>query len=194
MLVVDAGSADATAALALGMGARVVTAPRGRGIQLNRGALQAKGDVLWFVHADTLVPETSGNAVREAIRSGFRAGAFAVRFDAPGWKYRLGSKLASARSRCGGLALGDQAIFVERKLFRESGGFPAWPLFEDVALWRSLRRVTRVCILEPPVLTSARRFKKLGPLRTVLLNWTLLLLFECGVSPERLARWYRSIR
>ncbi len=194
VLVVDGGSRDSTRSLAEDLGARVVSAPLGRGVQLQRGAEKARGAILWFVHADTLAPAGAGEKIRAAIEAGYRAGAFAIRFDGPGWRYQLGSMLATARSRMGGLALGDQAIFVTRALFFQIGGFPPWPLFEDVALWRKLRGRTRVILLEPPVTTSARRFEKLGPIRAVFTNWFLLFLFQCGVSPHRLANWYRTFR
>lgn len=194
LLVVDGGSLDGTATVAERNGARVLHSMPGRGVQLQRGAEEASGSILWFVHADTLVPRGAGGRIRAAICLGYEAGAFAVEFHAPGWRYRLGSLLATSRTRWGGLALGDQAIFVTRRCFFEVGGYPPWPLFEDVSLWRKLKRKTRTVLLEPPVITSARRFEKLGPLRTVFVNWALLLLYHFGVSPHRLARWYRSYR
>jgi len=194
ILVADGGSADSTRTLARDGGARVVEGARGRGSQLNLGAREAAGDLLWFVHADTRVPPGSGDAVRAAIAAGAVGGAFEVRFDADGWRYAFGGAVASSRSRWFRIFLGDQAPFVERATFDRLGGFAAWPLFEDLDFCRRLRSTGRIAILGPAVTTSARRFAARGPLRGVFENWWLTILFLSGVSPERLARRYLAPR
>lgn len=194
LVVADGGSRDGTATLAAARGAKLALGARGRGAQLALGASVASGEALWFVHADTQVAPGSGDLVRAALAAGAPGGAFEVRFAGPGWRYRLGSALASARSRRGGLFLGDQAPFVSRAAYEALGGIRPWPLFEDVDFCRRLRRLGDTVILRPPVVTSARRFAATGPLRAVATNWLLLGLFELGVSPQRLARWYRRGR
>lgn len=194
IVVADGGSSDGTAALAASWGALLVSAAGGRGAQLAAGANAAPGSALWFVHADTRVPPGSGALVRAALAGDAVGGAFEVRFDGPGWRYRLGSHLASARSRRGGLFLGDQAPFASLAAYEALGGMRPWPLFEDVDFSRRLRRLGRTVVLRPPVVTSARRFAASGPLRGVAKNWLLLALFDLGLSPERLARHYQRIR
>ena len=194
VVVADGGSQDGTPELARRAGAQVITAARGRGRQLNAGAASAGGDLLWFVHADTRVAPGSGARLRAAVAAGAVGGAFEVRFGAEGWRYRLGGALASVRSRRLRFFLGDQAPFVRRVDFLALGGFRDWPLFEDVDFCRRLRDRGPLAILTPPVVTSARRFEHVGPLAGVARNWLLLLLFELGVSPERLARLYRAAR
>ncbi len=191
IVVADGGSRDRTAAIAAAAGAVLVEAPRGRAAQMNEGARRACGDVLLFVHADTLVPAGARDAILAALDDGAVGGAFELRFDAHGAVFRLGERVASLRSRWTGLAFGDQAQFALRETFERLGGFAGWPLLEDLDLARRLRTAGRVAILRPPVVTSARRFQRLGPLRTVLRNWRILWLHARGVAPERLAEIYR---
>lgn len=194
VVVADGGSRDGTPDLARRAGARVVDAARGRGRQLNAGAASARGDLLWFVHADTRVASGSGARLRAAVAAGAVGGAFEIRFGAAGWRYRLGGTLASARSRRFRFFLGDQAPFARRADYLALDGFRDWPLFEDVDFCRRLRERGPLAILTPPVVTSARRFERIGPLAGVARNWFLLLLYELGVSPPRLARLYRAAR
>ena len=194
IVVADGGSRDATPAIARESGARVSQGPPGRGYQLNAGAAMARGDLLWFVHADTRVAPGGGARLRAAVAAGAVGGAFEIRFAADGWRYRLGGALASARSRRFRFFLGDQAPFARRADYAALGGFRDWPLFEDVDFCRRLRARGPLAILTPPVATSARRFERVGPLAGVARNWLLLLLFEMGVSPQRLARLYRAAR
>lgn len=194
IVVADGGSRDGTARIARAAGAHVVSGARGRGAQLNAGAETAGGELLWFVHADTLVPPGSGAALRAAMAGGAHGGAFEIRFDAPGWRYALGGTVASSRSRWFGIFLGDQAPFVSRQVFRRLGGFASWSLFEDLDFSRRLRALGDIAILEPAVTTSARRFQARGPLRGVLENWWLTLLFLSGVPPDRLSRRYLAPR
>lgn len=193
-IVSDGGSRDRTRELARAAGAQVVEGDRGRGLQLNRGAAAASGDVLLFVHADTVVPPGAGKAVRGAIASGALGGAFRVQFDAPGWRYRLGETVASWRSRWSGLAFGDQAQFVRRDVFADLDGFAEWPILEDLDFSLRLRRRGVVAILPIAVTTSARRFARRGPLRTVLRNWWIVARFRSGASPHDLARVYTDVR
>lgn len=103
---------------------------------------------------------------------------------------RVVALLMNWRSRLTGIATGDQAMFMTRAAFEAAGGFPAIPLMEDVALSRRLKRISRPLCLRPPVITSARRWRKHGVLRTILLMWRLRLAYFLGAAPERLARRY----
>lgn len=194
VIVCDGGSGDGSPELARRLGARVVTAPPGRGVQLNRAAEAASSDVLLFLHADTRLPPDGIEAVRRAVAGGARAGGFLVRFDSRRAIYRLGGHLMSLRTRLTRAPLGDQAQFVERRTFQEAGGFRDWPILEDLDLVRRLKRRTRIAVLPLRVETSARRFEAGGPARTVARNWLIWGLYFLGVSPHRLAGLYRRIR
>ncbi|HVS02120.1 MAG TPA: TIGR04283 family arsenosugar biosynthesis glycosyltransferase [Thermoanaerobaculia bacterium] len=194
LIVSDGGSGDGTAAVASALGARVVCGPPGRGPQLNRGAAAASGDVLLFLHADTLLPPQAGEGVRRAVAAGRRWGAFPLAFDDPSWRFRLTGRLISWRTRLTGLPLGDQAQFVTRRAFAEIGGFRDWPVLEDLDLARRLRRQQHPALLPWPVTTAARRYRQRGLLRTVVRNWLIWALFVLGVPPRRLAGLYRHVR
>ena len=195
VVVSDGGSADGTVAVARELGARVVSGPPGRGGQLNRGAAEANGaDVLLFLHADTVLPPRGAEAVREAIGRGSPGGAFFLRFDVDRPMQRLGSWLINRRTRLIRIPLGDQAQFATRETFERLGGFPDWPILEDLDFAMRLRRLDGMALIEEPVTTGARRFVEQGAVRTVVINWLIWILFFLGVSPHRLARLYRQIR
>lgn len=193
VVVSDGGSTDGTPELARAAGAIVVEGPPGRGGQLARGAAAAEGvDILLFLHADTRLPDGAGREVRRAVAGGATGGGFRVRFDSPRPLVQLlGSRLVNLRTRWTRCPLGDQAQFATADAFRAAGGFPDWPLFEDLELARRLKRRGRIEILPLVAVTSARRFERLGVARTIATNWLLLTLYLLGVAPERLARIYR---
>lgn len=200
VVISDGGSTDETLEVARSLGARTVTGPPNRGGQLNRGAaaaLDAGADILLFLHADTILPQEAGRAVREAVAGGAAGGAFLIRFDRDGFLYRLGSRVVNLRTRLAFLPLGDQAHFATRETFRDLGGYREWPILEDLDFARRMRRGwqrRRLAVVPVAVVTSARRFAQQGPIRTVATNWLIWLLFLLGVSPHRLARLYRKIR
>lgn len=192
VIVVDGGSRDETCEVAAGAGARVLAAPRGRARQMNIGAAAATGELLLFLHADTHLPAGFERAVREAAaREGFVAGAFRLEIEGAGPSLRWVARMANLRSRWLRLPYGDQAIFLRRELFRVLGGFPEMPLMEDFELMRRLRRLGTIVLLPLAVQTSSRRWRKLGVWRTTLINQAIVLAYLLGVSPSRLAEWYR---
>ncbi|MDX2167076.1 MAG: TIGR04283 family arsenosugar biosynthesis glycosyltransferase [Deltaproteobacteria bacterium] len=195
VLVVDAGSADATAATAAAAGAVVLQAPRGRARQMNAGAAHAGGDVLLFLHADTRLPVGFAAAVAAALEDPAAVGGrFDVRLVPSSPLLALTAALINRRSRLTGIATGDQALFVRRATFEAMGGFADLPLMEDVAFTRDLKRRGRVVALRARVATSARRWQRHGVLRTILLMWRLRLLYWWGVAPAELKRRYVDAR
>jgi rSAM/selenodomain-associated transferase 2 len=192
VIVVDGGSADATVELARPLADLVLAAERGRAAQQNAGAAAAAGDVLVFLHADTLLPPRADELVTGGLAASGRGwGRFDVRLDGRHPLLRVVERMIGWRSRASGIATGDQAIFVRRDRFREVGGFPRMPLMEDVALSKALRRTGPPLCLREPVLTSSRRWEQRGVVRTVLLMWRLRLEFALGADPARLADRYR---
>jgi rSAM/selenodomain-associated transferase 2 len=190
VVVVDGGSRDGTPDLARPLADCVVSGQRGRALQMNAGAAAARGDVLLFLHADTRLPEGADQLVLDGLaRSGRAWGRFDVRIDGGGL-LGLVSFTMNWRSRITRIATGDQAMFVTRAAFAAAGGFPAIALMEDVALSARLKRIGRPCALRARVTTSARRWRRQGTLRTVLLMWRLRLRFFLGADPAKLARAY----
>jgi rSAM/selenodomain-associated transferase 2 len=189
VIVADGGSGDGTAALARPLADYVIASPRGRAVQMNAGATVAHGDVLVFLHADTRLPEGADRLVTDGLARSNRVwGRFDVRFDGGG--LGLIAFMMNWRSRVTGIATGDQAMFVARTTFENAGGFPAIALMEDVALSMRLKRSGRPLALRTRVTTSARRWRKHGVLRTILLMWKLRLAFSFGADPAKLARAY----
>lgn len=192
VIVVDGGSSDDTVALALGRVDRIVTSAAGRACQMNAGAASATGELLWFVHADTRVPDGALEALLRTWRNGRRWGRFGVRLSGDAWPLRVIETLMNLRSCATGIATGDQGIFVERRLFEEIGRFPGMPLMEDIALSKTLRSRQRpACIRRPRLRTSSRRWETRGIWRTILLMWRLRLAYALGADPADLARRYR---
>jgi rSAM/selenodomain-associated transferase 2 len=200
IIVVDGGSTDGTVRLAEELcaraaDARVITAPRGRARQMNEGAKASRGEILLFLHADTHLPADAGRIIESALTDPtVKGGRFDIRFDSPSaWGSMIGM-LMNWRSRLSGIATGDQAIFVRRHLFEQLGGFSDIPLMEDIEFSIRLKRAGRIAALRQTATTSFRRWDTQGPLKTILLMWTLRFLYWSGVSPHRLACFYRSVR
>ncbi len=190
VIVVDAGSRDGTAAAAAGAGATVVTALGSRADAMNLGASVASGDVLLFLHADTLLPAGAAGAVAAALeRTG--AGAFQIRFDRP--RVVL-ERLVNLRSRAFKVVYGDQALFASRAAFDRVGGFRPIPIMEDRDLAARLRRAGGLTVVPLAVTTSSRRHRRDGQVRTIARHWLIQLLYTLRVPPERLARIYPPVR
>ncbi len=193
VMMVDGGSQDATRELAAAAGARVMLSRPGRAEQQNVGAAAAKGDVLVFLHADCQLTPSCLRQIRACLAadSSAFAGGFRQQIDAPQWRFRWLERGNAFRLRWLGLAYGDQGIFLRREMFQRLGGFPPEPLMEDVILMRRLRRWGRLRLLAGPLRVSPRRWQHQGVVRQTLRNWALLAAFAAGVSPGRLARFYR---
>jgi rSAM/selenodomain-associated transferase 2 len=192
IVVVDGGSGDDTAAVVARLpGPRLLESARGRAAQMNQGAREAGGDTLLFLHADTRLPDGAARAIEQALAEpGVVGGRFDVRFDNERPLYRIIAWFMNTRSRASGICTGDQAIFVRRADFEAVGGYPEIPLMEDIELSRRLKRRGNLRALRLRVTTSARKWEREGPLRTMGLMWALRFLHFCGVAPTRLHRWY----
>ena len=192
IIVADGGSSDRTLALAKALQVKVVRSRPSRALQMNAGAREAQGDILLFLHADTLLPEGYDSCIRRISgEPEFAVGAFRLGIEAPGAALRFIEFGANLRSKYGHLPYGDQALFMRRQCFTESGGFPEIPLMEDFALVWQMKKRGRVVLAPLTVQTSARRWQNLGILRTTILNQLIVGAYLAGVSPARLAAWYR---
>jgi rSAM/selenodomain-associated transferase 2 len=191
VIVSDGGSTDGTAAVARGLRARFIVARTGRAWQMNAGARIARGDLLVFLHADTLLPKGYDARVRDILSDrGVAAGAFELGIGASNAGFRVIERLANWRSRFLGMPYGDQAIFIRAGLFRRAGGFPEIPIMEDFEFMRRIRALGRVELAGAAAVTSPRRWCALGIVRTTLINQVIIAAYCLGVRPDRLARWY----
>jgi rSAM/selenodomain-associated transferase 2 len=187
VVVVDGGSSDGTAELALGLCDQLLHAARGRALQMNAGARVAGGLALLFLHADTRLPPNADEAILTSLKTHLW-GRFDVSIEGRHPLLKLVGCAMNLRSRLTGIATGDQAIFVRREAF---AGFPEIALMEDIAFCRATKRRGPPACLRERVLTSARRWESRGVLRTIVLMWRLRLMYFLGARPERLARIYR---
>jgi len=194
IFVVDGGSQDATCRISEQAGARVLRSAAGRGPQLHHGAGAASGEVFWFLHADTVPPPNAGAAIVAALSDpAVAAGNFALRFDGSGSGARRLTRIYP-RLRKLGLCYGDSGIFVRREAYRNVGGFPPHPLFEDLGLLRRLRPQGRFVHLECTLVASSRRFEHRN-FSGMFAYWSALqVLYWAGVPPAKLAGWYRPVR
>ncbi|HEX9205466.1 MAG TPA: TIGR04283 family arsenosugar biosynthesis glycosyltransferase [Candidatus Deferrimicrobiaceae bacterium] len=199
VIVADGGSGDGTMEIARRLADRVVAAPRGRALQMNAGAGTARGDILLFLHADTVLPPCGLDAVVHALRDRRVAGgAFRVALlPSPGAGLYVRAMLSltggmiNLRSALTRSCTGDQAIFLRAETFRELGGYREIPLMEDVELSRAVRAKGRTVLLPNRVWTSGRRWEAWGPLRTILRMWRIRIAYLLGATPERCAEIYR---
>lgn len=195
ILVVDGGSRDSTTAVAARHADRVLTGAVGRARQMNLGAAHANGDILLFLHADTLVPDGFALAAGAAcLEHGAVGGRFDVRLEPSSPLLWLTGELINLRSRLSRMSTGDQAMFVRRDVFERLGGFADIPLMEDLELSLRLKRSGPVACLRQRVATSSRRWRRHGIGRTILTMWSLRFLYFLGVSPTTLRRYYDNAR
>jgi rSAM/selenodomain-associated transferase 2 len=172
---------------------RLLRSPAGRARQMNSGAMQASGNILWFLHADSLIGEGMDGAIQAAVAAKPGWGRFDVRLSGSHPLFRIIERMMNWRSRHSGIATGDQGIFIHRKLFEQVGGFPLQPLMEDIEISRRLKRLAYPVCLHGPLVTSSRRWETKGIIRTILLMWMLRFAYWTGVNPKRLARLYAAI-
>jgi rSAM/selenodomain-associated transferase 2 len=164
---------------------------KGRGAQMNIGAANSEGSTLLFLHADTQLPAGALQQIREGINAGWHWGHFDVCFDQPAWPFNMIASMMNWRSRKTGITTGDQAMFVTRAAYDLVGGFDEIDLMEDIAMSKKLKTIGVPLCLDMTVQTASRRWQEKGVFRTVLLMWWLRLAYWLGVSPARLAQWYR---
>jgi rSAM/selenodomain-associated transferase 2 len=192
IIIADGGSGDATQSLARAVGCLVVSSPPGRGHQMRAGAAQATGDILLFLHADTWLPPHGGRALLDCLaRPGVVAGGFYKVFRAPpNWLVRGSRFKCWWRLLLAQRVMADQGIFLCRETLARIGGVPEVPLMEEFELCRRLRPLGRLALADATVQTSARKFRKLGVLRTYTLMWRVTVGYYRGVPLEELRRSY----
>ena len=193
IIVVDGGSADETVAAREGLADHLLRAPRGRATQMNAGAAVARGDVLWFLHADSRLPVNATDEINRALaNSQTVGGCFRLRFPSRKLIYRVSDSLGNIAVDIFGIALGDHGIFCRREAFVRVGGYPTVPLLEDAEIYRRLRRCGRMRQLRTEIETSPRAYKAHGPYRTTAFYFFLLVLYVAGVRIRFLHRMYQS--
>lgn len=181
IVVVDGGSDDGTAELSAGLADRVLKVSRGRALQMNAGAEIARGDVFWFLHADSMIPPGTLEEIARILRDDSNAGGcFRLRLPGREWIYRVSDSLGNLGVHIFGFALGDHGIFCRRRAFWSAGGFPEIPLMEDAEFYRSLRRWGGMRQSRMAIVGNPRRYEQLGPYRTTVYYVVILGLYVLG--------------
>lgn len=194
VIVVDGGSRDRTVEIARSYG-RVISAPKGRAFQMNEGARYAKGDILFFLHADSHLEAGTLLAIEERMqKKEVVGGCLTQRIEGDRPFYRMLESAGTWRARMFHLFYGDQGIFVRKPIFDKIGKYPLIPLFEDVAFSRCLRKEGKVAVLSKYVFTSPRRWERGGFVRASVWSGLLFFLYGVGIAPQTLARFYPDVR
>lgn len=191
IIVVDGGSTDATLAQLVGKVDHLLVSKTGRACQMHVGAEQASGEVLWFVHADSILPATAVHELQRAIQAlDYSWGYFDIRLSGSQRMFRIIERLVNLRSRWTGVATGDQGMFVRREQYFAVGGFPPQLLMEDIELSKRLRKCSKPYCVNEKITTSSRRWERGGVFKTIALMWGLRLAYYCGVPANKLHAWY----
>ena len=191
IIVIDGGSVDATVEQTTGLVDRCEVCAAGRSNQMNQGASGAKGDILLFLHVDTELPMNADELICKALLDhNSRWGWFDVKLSKPQIRFRIVASMMNLRARLTSVPTGDQALFVQRSLFQEVGGFPHLALMEDIAIIKRLRCQERPASPAGLVITSSRRWEENGLISTILLMWKLRFFYFIGMKPQRLRDMY----
>jgi len=194
LFVANVSSTDRTGDIARRY-AQVLTLQSTRGAALNEAATHAAGDVLLFLHADTLLPSGATALIEESLaEASVVGGAFRLRLDDPGWLARFVSRGVNVRSALLGTFFGDQGLFVRREVFAQIGGYRDWSVMEDLEILSRLRQYGRLALLNAEVVTSARRHRHGGWVKTLATVWAICLLFRLGVPSQAMLRLYQPRR
>src|SRR3989337_2750395 len=192
LYVVDGGSTDNTVTIAKKY-ACVISSKRGRAIQMNAGAKLCKGDILLFLHADTLLPDNAFREIRKRMKDDtVVGGSFYIEFDADNFILRGISFISRFDFRI--FHFGDQGIFVRRDVFQKLHGYKDMPIMEDYDFYKRLMKQGQVILVRMPAISSARRFIKKGVIRQLLINKFVVLAYWAGVAIQIIKRFYDDVR
>ena len=196
IIVVDGGSKDKTVEIVKQSNIKLVISKQaGRSNQMNYGAAIAKGDILLFLHADTQLPPNYPQLIKQTLsQPNVIAGAFELAIDSPQKSLRVIETLVNWRSRFLSLPYGDQALFLKQKTFSKVGGFPNLPIMEDFELIEKLKHQGKIALVAAKVITSPRRWQKLGVFKTTAINQLIILGYYLGIPPIKLQQFYQQAK
>ena len=191
IIIADAGSHDNTTEIVRPLADKIIRCKKGRALQMNTAAKQARFDIFWFLHADTLVPADALELINSALQNNYEWGRFNIRLSGNALFFRIIENMINLRSRLTGIATGDQGIFVKRTSFYAVQGYKNIPLMEDIDISKKLKKISSPACLKQRLITSSRRWEEHGIIKTIILMWQLRLLYFLGVSADKLATKYR---
>jgi len=192
IIIVDGGSIDNTRVIARSLADKVVSSDKGRARQMNNGARYASGNVLIFLHADTSLPENALQLIQQKLNSSRKWGRFDIQLSGNHFMLKVIAQMMNWRSRLTGIATGDQVIFVTRQAFEKAGQYPEINLMEDIAICKTLKKISPPICLKAKVISSGRRWERYGIYKTILLMWNIRLRYFFGADPQTLAFLYTN--
>ena len=192
IIIVDGGSTDNTIVIARSLADKVVSSDKGRARQMNNGARYASGNVLIFLHADTSLPENALQLIQQKLNSSRKWGRFDIQLSGKHFMLKVIAQMMNWRSRLTGIATGDQVIFVTRLAFEKAGQYPEINLMEDIAICKTLKKISPPICLKAKVISSGRRWERYGIYKTILLMWNIRLRYFFGADPQILAFLYTN--
>jgi rSAM/selenodomain-associated transferase 2 len=190
IILVDGGSMDSTREIGEELADKIILSAPGRAKQMNLGALNATGDVLLFLHADTMLPENVDSIIVDNIDNELVWGCFTLHLSGERYIFRVIEYFINLRSKYSGIATGDQGIFITKKLYKLVEGYPDFPLMEDIAICQLLKSNSKPVFLGDHLVSSSRRWEEKGVFKTIILMWKLRLQYWLGVAPDKLAKMY----
>jgi len=194
LIFVDGGSSDKSVSIASKLGS-VLTAPKGRSFQMNKGASCAKNKILLFLHADNIIePETIESIENILLDKAYVGGCLSQSIDSQRTIFRLIEGFGNMRARLTKVFYGDQGIFVKKNVFFRIGKFPDVPIMEDVLFAKKIRRRGKTLVLKDKIIVSPRRWEKRGILRTVFLYSKINILFYLKTPLDRIKNIYKDLR
>lgn len=193
ILVIDGGSTDQTIETAKLAGATVILSPKkGRSAQMNYGASVAKGEIHYFLHADTIPPNGFTNDIVSAVKNGFNSGCFMLSFDANHWLLKANAWFT--RFDCDYFRFGDQSLFIHKNIFIKAGSFDEKLIvMEDQEIIKRIKKFSRFKIIKKPVSTSARKYFENGIFKTKCTFYLIFIMYKLGFSQPELVNTYRKL-
>lgn len=191
----DGGSLDKTLDIIKDFGNyKIINSDRGRAKQLNNGAKESNNDILFFLHADSVIEENALIKIEDFIKNGNKVGCLKIKFDSKKILMNIFAVLSNLRVKYRNIAFGDQGIFIEKKFFEDIGMFEDIPLMEDYKLSIKLKSICRIKYIDSYIISSSRRFEKNGIIKTALLMQKLQYMFRKGISIDKIANIYNSMK
>lgn len=191
----DGGSLDKTLDIIKDFGNyKIINSDRGRAKQLNNGAKESNNDILFFLHADSVIEENALIKIEDFIKNGNKVGCLKIKFDSKKILMNIFAVLSNLRVKYRNIAFGDQGIFIEKKFFEDIGMFEDIPLMEDYKLSIKLKNICRIKYIDSYIISSSRRFEKNGIIKTALLMQKLQYMFRKGISIDKIANIYNSMK